>query len=82
MHIALKMRKNVPVQVIGQVNANKDSGWGGVDAHVVGGVVQVLGPGIPLNVVRVVVPPPQLDIDPVLLGRAVVHYIPVKQKTH
>ena len=35
------------VKVVGQVNANEQTSGGGVDGHVVSGVVQELGPGIP-----------------------------------
>ena len=65
----------VPVQVVGEVDGQQDSGGRGVDAHVVGGVVEVLGARVPLDVVGVVVPPPQLDVQPVLLGGGAVHHV-------
>ncbi len=49
--------------------------WGGVDGHVVCGVVQELGTRVALNVVGVVVTPPQLDIDPVLVAGLLVHHV-------
>jgi len=69
-------RRSVPVQVVSQVDANEHASWRGVDAHVVGGVVEELGAGVPLHVVTVVVAPPQLDVQPVFLCRRVVHHIP------
>ena len=48
---------------------------GGVDGHVVRGVVQELGPCVALNVVGVVIPPSQLHIQPVLLGSLLVEDI-------
>ena len=65
----------VPVQVVCEVDGQQDTGGRGVDAHVVGGVVEVLGARVPLDVVGVVVPPPQLDVQPVLLGGGAVHHV-------
>ena len=64
----------VPVEVVSEVDGNEDPGGRGVDGHVVGGVVQELGACVPLHVVRVIVAPSQLDVQPVLLrGAAVFH---------
>ena len=71
----LTLNTHLPVQVVGQVNGDHDSGGGGVDAHVVRGVVQELGSSISLHIVRVVVPPPQLNIHPVLLSSGGIHHI-------
>ena len=49
-------------QVIGQVHADEEARGGGVDGHVVGRVVQELGSGVALHVVRVVVAPSQLYV--------------------
>lgn len=65
-----------PVQVVGQINGNEHPSGRGVDAHVVRGVVQELGPGVALDVVGVVVAPAQLNVNPVLLGGGAVHHIP------
>lgn len=46
-----------------------------IDGHVVGGVVEELRPGVSLDIVRVVVSPSQLNVQPVLLRRRVVHHI-------
>ena len=55
------------MQVVGKVDSDEDSCGRGVYGHVFRGVVKELGPGVTLHVVRVVVTPPQLDVDPVLL---------------
>lgn len=52
------------MNVVGQVDGNQNAGRRGVQRHVVGRVVQELGPGVPFDVVRVVVAPPQLHVDP------------------
>lgn len=67
---------NSPVQVIGQVDGNEYTCGRRVDTHVVRGVVQELGPGVALNVVGIIVPPAQLDVNPVFLGGGAVHHIP------
>lgn len=71
-----------PVQVVGQINGNEHPSGRGVDAHVVCGVVQELGPGVALDVVGVVVAPAQLDVNPVLLGGGAVHHIPEEKASH
>lgn len=65
------------MEVVGQVDGNEHPGGRGVDTHVVGGVVQELGPGVALNVMRVIVTPTQLNVDPVLLRGGAVHHVPV-----
>lgn len=67
-----------PVQVVSQVDSNEHSGGGGVDTHVVCGVVQELGSGIALNVMRVIVAPSELNVNPVFLCGGAVHHIPEK----
>ena len=37
----------------------------GVDRHVIGGVIEKLCAGIAFNVMRIVVAPPQLDVEPI-----------------
>lgn len=69
-----------PVQVISQVNGNENAGGGGVDAHVIRGVVQKLGPGVALNVMGVVVSPSQLDVNPVFLCGGAVHHVSVGEQ--
>lgn len=61
------------MQVVRQINGNEHSGGRRVDGHVVRRVVQELSSCVTLNVVRVVISPPQLYVDPVLLRRCVVH---------
>ena len=65
------------MEVVSQVNGNEHPCGGGVDTHVVGGVVQELGSGVTLNVMGVVVTPAQLNVDPVLLCGGAVHHVPV-----
>lgn len=47
----------------------------GVDGHVVSGVIQELGPGVPLNIVTVIVTPSQLHVNPVLVARLLVKQV-------
>lgn len=68
------------MEVVGQVDGDEHPRGGGVDTHVVGGVVQELGTGIALDVVGVVVSPAELDVDPVLLGGGAVHHIPEEKE--
>ena len=56
------------VEVVGQVDADHDAGRGRVNRHVVRRVVQELGADVALDVVGVVVSPPELDVDPVLVA--------------
>ena len=69
------------MQVVGEVHSYHHASGRGVDAHVVSGVVQELGARITLNVVRVVVPPAQLHVHPVLLSGCGIHHIPVATHT-
>ena len=69
------------MKVVGQVDGDEHSGGRRVDAHVVCGVVQELGASVALNVVRVVVAPAELDVNPVFLGGGAVHYIPEEKRT-
>merc|ERR1719318_1929485 len=62
-------------KVVCQVNGYEDTGGGGVDGHVVSGVVQELGPGVPLHVMGVIVTPSQLHVNPVLLRGGGVHHV-------
>ena len=57
------------VEVVGQVDADHETGRRRIDAHAVGGVVEVLGSHVPLDVVRVVVAVAQLHVDPELVRR-------------
>ena len=70
------------VEVVREVHRQQRARGGGVDGHVVGGVVEELGPRVPLNVVRVKVAPPQLHVQPKLGGgdRAVVRVPRVVQQ--
>mmetsp|Transcript_67280 Transcript_67280/g.140139 ORF Transcript_67280/g.140139 Transcript_67280/m.140139 type:complete len:747 (+) Transcript_67280:1153-3393(+) len=56
-------------EVVGEVDGNERAGGRGVDRHVVRRVVEELGPGVALDVVRVEVSPAQLHVDPVLVRR-------------
>mmetsp|Transcript_10676 Transcript_10676/g.30496 ORF Transcript_10676/g.30496 Transcript_10676/m.30496 type:complete len:593 (+) Transcript_10676:6123-7901(+) len=60
------------VEGVGKIEGDQASRRGRVDAHVVRRVVQVLGTGVPLNVVRIEVPPSQLNVQPVLVGGAAI----------
>ena len=71
----------LPVQVVSEVDGDEHAGRRRVDAHVVHRVVEELGARVPLDVVRVVVAPPQLDVQPILLRRRVVHRVS-DDKTH
>ena len=57
-----------PVEAVGQVHCDHGASGGGVEAHVVRGVVEELGTSVTLHVVGIKVPPSQLDINPILLG--------------
>ena len=50
----------LPVKIVGQINANEDPSGGGVNAHVISGVVKVFGACVSLDVMRVVVTPAKL----------------------
>lgn len=63
----------LPVKIVGQINANEDPSGGGVNAHVISGVVKVFGACVSLDVMRVVVTPAKLNIDPVLLSCGAIH---------
>mmetsp|Transcript_63136 Transcript_63136/g.136700 ORF Transcript_63136/g.136700 Transcript_63136/m.136700 type:complete len:725 (-) Transcript_63136:4486-6660(-) len=63
------------VQVVRQVHAHQHARRRGVDGHVVRGVVQELGAAVALDVVRVVVAPAELHVDPVLRGRRAVEAV-------
>ena len=65
-----------PVEVVSKVHGDQHTGWRWVDAHVVGGVVEELGSGVAFDVVGVVVTPPELDVDPILLCGGTVHCVP------
>lgn len=68
------------MQIVCQINGNEHASRGWVDTHVICGVVQKLGPGISLNVMRVIVSPSELNVNPVLLSGGAVHNIPVFRK--
>ena len=69
------------MQVIGEVQCDHDSGGGGVDAHVISGVVEELGTGITLHIMGIIVTPAQLHIYPILLSGGGVHHVP-KHRQH
>lgn len=71
---------NLPVQIVCQVNGNEHTSGRRVNTHVVCGVVQELGPGVAFNVMGIIVPPAQLDINPILLSGGTIHHIPVGRK--
>ena len=50
----------LPVKIVGQINANEDPSGGGVNAHIICGVVKVFGACVSLDVMRVVVTPAKL----------------------
>ena len=64
------------MQIVSQVDGDEHTRGTRVDTHVVCRVVEEFGSGITLHVVRVVVAPSKLDVDPILLGRSRVHNIP------
>mmetsp|Transcript_14221 Transcript_14221/g.33094 ORF Transcript_14221/g.33094 Transcript_14221/m.33094 type:complete len:257 (+) Transcript_14221:1810-2580(+) len=57
-------------EVVREVDGDERARRRGVDRHVVGGVVEELRAGVTLHVVRVEVAPPQLHVDPELVGVA------------
>ena len=61
------------MKIVGQINANEDPSRGGVNAHVICGVVKVFGACVSLDVMRIVVTPTKLYIDPVLLSCGAIH---------
>ena len=65
----------VPVQIVGQIDGDEHTRGTRVDTHVVRRVVEELGSGVTLHVVRIVVTPSKLDVDPILLGRSRVHNV-------
>ena len=71
----------LPVKIVSQVNADEHPSRGGVDTHVVSGVVKVFCACVSFNVVGVVVSPTELYIDPVLLGRGAVHDVTANENT-
>lgn len=70
------------MEVVSQVDSNEHPGGGGVDTHVVGGVVQELCPGVALDVMRVIVTPAQLNVNPVFLCGGAVHHVPAGGGAH
>ena len=64
------------MQIVGEVDRDQHPGGGGVDAHVVRSVVEKLGARVSLNIVAVVISPPQLDVEPEFLRRGAVHCVP------
>ena len=56
------------MHVVCEVDCNEASCGGGVDRDAVSRVVKELGSGVSLDVMRVEIAPPQLDIDPILVG--------------
>ena len=67
------------MKIVGQIDGDEDAGGTGVDTHVVGGVVEEFGTGVSLHVVGIVVTPPQLNVDPILLGRGGIHHVPERR---
>mmetsp|Transcript_19228 Transcript_19228/g.59304 ORF Transcript_19228/g.59304 Transcript_19228/m.59304 type:complete len:391 (-) Transcript_19228:3185-4357(-) len=57
------------VQVVRQVDGDQSPGRRRINGHVVRRVIEELGPGVALDVVRVEVAPPQLHVDPELARR-------------
>lgn len=72
--------KRIPVQIVGKIQSNKNTGWRWIDAHVVRRVIEKLCPGVTFDVVRIVIAPTQLNVQPVLLRCRVVHYVPKPQQ--
>ena len=61
------------MEVVCEVNSQQATCWGGIDRHVISRVIQELGPGVSFNIVRVIVSPSELHIDPVLgSGRPII----------
>mmetsp|Transcript_12946 Transcript_12946/g.36299 ORF Transcript_12946/g.36299 Transcript_12946/m.36299 type:complete len:360 (+) Transcript_12946:1817-2896(+) len=63
------------VEIVSQVEPNHAARGARVDRHVVRGIVKELGPGVSLNIVRVEITPPQLDVKPVLVARLLVKHV-------
>ena len=66
------------MKIVRQIERDQHPSGGGVDTHVVSGVVKELGSRVSLDVVRVVVAPAQLDVNPVLLSCGAVHDVTMK----
>lgn len=68
---------DLPMQVVGQVYSDEQPSRRRVYRHVVCRVIQELSSRVSLDVVRIVVAPTQLDIQPILLCCGVVHCVSV-----
>ncbi len=63
------------MQIVGQIQGDHGPCWRRINRHIICCVVKKLGTGVPLDVVRVIVAPSQLHIQPELLRRGVVHEV-------
>ena len=63
------------MQTVSEIHSDEDSSRRRVNAHVVGCVVEELGACVALNIVRVVVAPAQLHVQPIFLRRRAVHRV-------
>ncbi len=68
------------MEVVCKIDGHQHTSRGGVNTHVVCGVVEELGAGVSLHVVGVVVAPSQLDVEPVLLCGATIHGVSAREE--
>jgi hypothetical protein len=66
------------VKIVSQIDGDQDSCRRRVDRHVVSRVVQEFRSGVSLYIVRVVVAPSKLNINPIFLSGCVIHCISAK----
>lgn len=69
------------IQIVSQIDSNKNSSGRRIDGHIICRVIEELCTSISLNIVRVVISPSQLNIQPILLSRRIIHYIPEKERS-
>jgi hypothetical protein len=60
------------VHVVSHIDGNQATRWGRIDGDAVSGVIQKLGSGVPLDIVGIEVSPPQLYVNPILVGSGAV----------
>lgn len=69
------------IQIVSQIDSDENSSGRRIDGHVICRVIEELCTSISLNIVRVVISPSQLNIQPILLSRRIIHHIPEIEKS-
>lgn len=70
------------MHIVGHIDSNEATSGRRINRYVIGGIVQELGPGVSLDVMGVIVAPPELNIDPKFVGsRAIVVLVGFMQQT-